>query len=124
MFEQAIIKKAEHSLIHNRIKYTNIKINCLQSEIANTKTSQQQKLDEPTFTNLQNIIFNDKEKTFPSVQEHPNQEVQAPHLQFLYSNLQDGLQDNQHCQHCCHLLYLLKYPGQMGNEPLQEGTNT
>ena len=38
-FEQAIIKKAEHSLIHNRIKCTNIKINHLQTEIANTKTS-------------------------------------------------------------------------------------
>ena len=29
-FEQAIIKKAEHSLIHNKIKYTSIKINHLQ----------------------------------------------------------------------------------------------
>ena len=36
-FEQAIIKKAEHSLIHNRIKCTNIKINHLQTEITNTK---------------------------------------------------------------------------------------
>ena len=63
-FEQAIIKKAEHSLIHNRIKCTNIKINHLQSEIANTKTSLQQKLDEPTFTDLLNIIFSNKEKTF------------------------------------------------------------
>ena len=53
-FEQAIMKKAEHSLINNRIKYTNIKINHLQTEIANTKTSLQQKLDESTFTNLQN----------------------------------------------------------------------
>ena len=51
-FEQAIIKKAECSLIHNRIKCTNIKINHLQTEIANTKTSWQQKLDEPTFTDL------------------------------------------------------------------------
>ena len=34
------------------------------SEIANTKTSLQQKLDEPTFTDLLNIIFNNKEKTF------------------------------------------------------------
>ena len=64
MFEQAIIKKAECSLIHNRINCTNIKIHHLQTEIANTKTSLQQKLDEPTFTDLQNIIFNNKEKTF------------------------------------------------------------
>ena len=63
-FEQAIIKKAECSLIHNRIKCTNVKINHLQTEIANTKTSLQQKLDEPTFTDLLNIIFNNKEKTF------------------------------------------------------------
>ena len=63
-FEQAITKKPECSLIYNRIKCTNIKINHLQTEIANTKTSLQQKLDEPTFTNLQNKIFNNKEKTF------------------------------------------------------------
>ena len=64
MFEQAIIKKAECSLIHNRIKCTNIKINHLQTEIANTKTFLQCKVDEPpTFTNLQNTIFNNKEKT-------------------------------------------------------------
>ena len=63
-FEQAIIKKAECSLIHNRIECTNNKINHLQTEIANTKTSLQQKLDKPTFTNLQDIIFNNKEKTF------------------------------------------------------------
>ena len=63
-FEQAIIKKAEHSLICNRIKCTNTKINHLQTEIANTKTSLQQKVDEPTFTDLQNIIFNNKEETF------------------------------------------------------------
>ena len=63
-FEQAIIKEAEHSLIHNRIKCTNIKINHLQTEIASTKTSLQQKLDEPTFTDLLNIIFNNEEKTF------------------------------------------------------------
>ena len=63
-FEQAIIKKAECSLIHNRIKCTNIKINHLQTEIANTKTSLQQTLDEPTFTDLLNIIFNNYEKTF------------------------------------------------------------
>ena len=63
-FEQDIIKKAECSLIYNRIKCTNIKVNHLQTEIANTKTLLQQKLDEQTFTNLQNIIFNNKEKTF------------------------------------------------------------
>ena len=40
-FQEAIIKKAEHSLIQNRIKCTNIKINHLQTEIANTKTSLQ-----------------------------------------------------------------------------------
>ena len=34
------------------------------TKIANTKTSLQQKLDEPTFTDLLNIIFNNKEKTF------------------------------------------------------------
>ena len=51
-FEQGIIKKAEHSLIHNRIKCTNIKINHLQTEIVNVKTSLQQKLDDPTFKNL------------------------------------------------------------------------
>ena len=60
----AIIKKAEHSLIQNGIKCTNIKINHLQTETANTKTSLQQKVDEPTFTDLQNINFNNKEKTF------------------------------------------------------------
>ena len=58
------------------------------------------------------------------VQEHPYQETQAPHLQILHNNLQDGLQDNQHFQHCCHLLYLLRYPGQVGNQLLPEGTNT
>ena len=51
-FEQATCRKAEHSLIHNRTKCTNIKINHLQTEIANTKLSLQQKLDEPTFTDL------------------------------------------------------------------------
>ena len=61
----AIIRKSECSLIHNRIKCTNIKINHIQTEIANTKTSLQQKLAEPTIANLQNIIFNNKEKTFP-----------------------------------------------------------
>ena len=64
MFEHAIIKKAEGSLIHNRIKCTNIKINHLQTEIANTKTSLQQKQDGPTFTDLLNIICNNNEKTF------------------------------------------------------------
>ena len=63
-FEQAIIKKAECSIIHNRIRCINIKINYLQTEIANIKTSLQQKLDEPTFTILQNIIFNNKENIF------------------------------------------------------------
>ena len=62
--EQTIIKKAEHSLIHNRIKCTNIKINHHQTEIDDTKTSLQQKLDESTITTLQNVIFNNKEKTF------------------------------------------------------------
>ena len=62
--EQAIIKKTECLLIHNRIKCTNIKISHLQTEIANTRTSLQQKIDEPTFTNLQHVIFNNKEKTF------------------------------------------------------------
>ena len=63
-FECGIIKKAEHSLIHNGIKCTNNKINHLQTEIANSKTSWRQKLDKLTFTYLQNIIFNNKEKTF------------------------------------------------------------
>ena len=63
-FEQAIIKKAECSLIHNRMKCTNIKINHLQTEIANIKTSLQQKLDEPILTDVLNKIFNNKEKTF------------------------------------------------------------
>ena len=62
-FELAIIKKADHSLIHNRIKCTNIKINHLQTDITNTKISLQQKLDEPTFTDILIIIFNNKEKT-------------------------------------------------------------
>ena len=48
-FEQTIIKKAECSLVYNRNKCTNIKINHLQTEIASTKTSLQQKLDESTF---------------------------------------------------------------------------
>ena len=61
---QTIIKKGEHSLIHNRIKCTNIKINHLQTEIDNTKTSLQQKLDESTFTTLQNVISINIEKTF------------------------------------------------------------
>ena len=62
--EQTIIKKAECSLIHNRIKCTNIKINHLHTEITDMKTSLQQKLDEPTFTSLQSTIFNNKEKAF------------------------------------------------------------
>ena len=41
-----------------------MKINQLQTETANGKTSLQQKQDEPTFTDLLNIIFNNKEKTF------------------------------------------------------------
>ena len=75
----------------------------------------QQKLDEPNFTNLQYI---------PTVKEHPTQEAQAPHLQSLHNNLQDGSQDIQHFQHCHQLFYFLKYPGQVGNQPLQERTNT
>ena len=42
-FEQPRIKKAECSLVHNKIKCTNIKIN--QTGMANTKTSLQQKLE-------------------------------------------------------------------------------
>ena len=122
-FEQTIIKKAEHSLICKRVKCTNIKNNCLQTEIANTKTSLQQKLDAPTFTDLQNVIFNNKEKTFPPYKNTKTQEAQRPHFQILHNILQDGLQDNQHFQHCCHFLYLLMYQGQMGNQPLQERTN-
>ena len=71
-FGQAIIKKAECSLIHNRIKCTNIKINYLQTETANTKASLQQKLEQPTFTDLLNIIFNNKEKTFL---QHKNTQI-------------------------------------------------
>ena len=63
-FEQTIIKNVQHLLIHNRIKCTNYKINHLQTKIAKIKTSLQQKLDKPTFTNLQNTIFNTKEETF------------------------------------------------------------
>ena len=81
-------------------------------------------VERPTFTNLQNIIFNNKEKNIPTVQEHPNQEAEAPYLQILQNNLQDGLYDNQHSQHCCLLLHFIKYPGQEGNQPLQERTNT
>ena len=61
-FEQAVIRKAEHSLIHNRVKCTTIKINHLPTEIASTKTSLQQKLNDLTFTNLQNTIFHNIEK--------------------------------------------------------------
>ena len=65
MLEQAMIqKKAECSLIYNRIKCINIKINHLTTKLTNTKTSLQQKLDGPNFTDLQNIIFNNEEKTF------------------------------------------------------------
>ena len=81
--EQAIIKKAECSLIHNRIKCTNIKINHLQTEIANTKTSLQQKLDEPTFTDLLNTIFNNKEKIF--LQYKNTQIKKLKHLISRYS---------------------------------------
>ena len=63
-------------------------------------------------------------RKYSAVQEHPNQEAQAPHFQILHNNLQDCLQDKQHFQHCCHILYCLKHPGQVGNQPLQEGTNT
>ena len=100
------------------------KLSTSKTEIANTKTSLQQKLDEPTFTDLLNIIFNNKEKTFLQYKTTQSKEVQAPHLLIFHNNLQGGLQDNQHCQHCFHLLCLLKYPGQVGNQPLQEGTNT
>ena len=89
-------RKLKHSINHNRIKCTNIKIKHPQTEIANTKTSLQPKLDEPTFTDLLNIIFNNKDKTFLPVQEHSDKEAQAPHLQILHNNLQDGFQDNQH----------------------------
>ena len=89
----------------------------------NTKTSLQQKLAEPTFTDLQNTIFNNREN-IPTVQEHPNQEAQVPHLQIPHNNLQVGLQYNQHFQHCIHFLYFLRYPTQESNQPLQEGPNT
>ena len=110
-FEQAIIKKSEHSLTHNGIKYTNIKINHLQTEIANTKTSLQQKLDELNLHRSTEHNLQSQEENIPTIQEHPDQEALAPHLQILHNNFQDGLQDNQHFQWCCHLLYLLKYPG-------------
>ena len=79
-FEQAIIKKAECSSIHNRIKCINIKINHLQTEIANTKISLQQKLDEPTFTDLQNITFNNKGKTFLQYKNTQSRQVGNQHL--------------------------------------------
>ena len=63
-FEQVIIRKAEDSLIHNRIKCTNIKINQLQAEKTNTKNSLPVKPYVPTFTDLQNTIFKSKEKNF------------------------------------------------------------
>ena len=84
-FEQAIIKKAEWSLIQNRIKCTNIKINHLQMEIANTKTSLQQKLDERTFTDLLNIIFSNKKKTF--LQYNNTQIKKLKHLITRYSTI-------------------------------------
>ena len=59
-----------------------------------------------------------------TVQEHPDQEAQEPYLQSHHSNLKDGLQDNQHFQQYCHFICYLRYPGQVGNQPLQEGTNT
>ena len=121
--EQAIIKKAEHLLIHNRIKCANIKISHPQTEITKTKTSLQKKLDAPTFSNLQNTIFNNREN-LPRVQEHPDQEAQVPHLQSLHNDLQDALKDNQHFQHFFDPFCFLKYPEQVGNQPLQEGTNT
>ena len=62
--EQAVIKKAECSLIHNRIKCTNIKITHLQTGIANTKTSLQQELVELNITDPLNTTFNNNEKTF------------------------------------------------------------
>ena len=31
----------------------------------------QQRLDDPSLTNLQNAILNNKEKKHPTVQEHP-----------------------------------------------------
>ena len=55
---------------------------------------------------------------------HPDQEAQALYPQSLHNNLQDGLQDNLHFQHYCHLIYYLRYPGQVGNQALQAGSNT
>ena len=122
-YKQAIIKKAEHSLIHNRIKCTNIKINHLQTELANTKISLQLKLDKPTFTNLQNTIFNNKEK--------PSYSSRTPISQGSSTSSPEPPQQppwwpprNQHFQHFCHLFYFPKYPGHVGYQPLQEGTNT
>ena len=63
-FELAIIRKAECSLIHSRMKSINFNVNHLQTEKANTKTALQQKLDDPTFTKLLNTIFSNKEKTY------------------------------------------------------------
>ena len=66
----------------------------LRTEIAKTKTYLQQTLNEPTFTNLQNTIFNNKEKTF--LQYKNSQIKKLKHLISgdLNNNLQDGLQDN------------------------------
>ena len=77
-------------------------------------TSLQQKLDKPTFTNLQNTIFNYKEKTFLQYQN-----TQIKKLKHLISRpttttSKKGLQNNQHFQHCCHIFYFLKYLGQVG----------
>ena len=47
------------------------------TEIGNTKTSLQEKLDKPTFTNQQNIIFNTKEKTFL---QYKNTQIKLTHL--------------------------------------------
>ena len=55
-------------------------------------------------------------RNIPTVQEHPDQKAQAPHLKSLINIFQDGLQGNQHFQHCCHLLYLSTYPRQVGNQ--------
>ena len=106
-FEQATIRKAKHWLTHNTIKCTNNKINHFQTEMANPKTSLQQKPDDPTFTNLQNTIFNNKEKTFLHYKkggsstwspEPPQQPLRWPPSQ-------------KHLKHCHHLFYYLRYPG-------------
>ena len=88
--------------------------------MVNTKTSLQQKLDEPIFTNVQNIIFNKKDKIFL---QYKNTLIKKfKHFISRSSKTTSKMvsKKNQHFQHCCHLLYLLKYPDQMGNQPLQE----